>query len=136
MQVREGMSTVVLTVGPDHTLRQAASQMRERRVGAAVVLDPESAGPGIVTERDILDSIGAGEDPDTERVCDHLTSDLVFASPDWSLEEAAAAMVKGGFRHLIVIDDGETAGVLSVRDIVRCWTDDGASCEIPKSAAA
>ena len=42
-------------------------------------------------------------------------------------------MVRGGFRHLIVIDGGEAAGVLSVRDIVRCWTDDGASCEVPQS---
>ena len=41
-------------------------------------------------------------------------------------------MVRGGFRHLVVVDGGETAGILSVRDIVRCWTDDGASCEIPQ----
>jgi len=133
MQVREGMSTAVLTVGPGHTLRQAASQMAERRVGAAVVLDPDAMGPGIVTERDVLISIGRGEDPDTEKVADHLTSDLVFAAPSWSLEEAAVTMVRGGFRHLVVIDGGETAGILSVRDIVRCWTDDGASCEIPQS---
>ena len=100
MQVREGMSTVVLTVGPGHTLRQAAAQMAERGVGAAVVLDPEGMGPGIITERDVLISIGRGEDPDTERVADHLTADLVFAAPDWSLEQAAVAMVRGGFRHL------------------------------------
>jgi signal-transduction protein with cAMP-binding, CBS, and nucleotidyltransferase domain len=108
-------------------------QMAERGVGAAVVLDPDGMGPGIVTERDLLLSIGRGEDPDRERVADHLTSDLVFAGPDWSLEQAAVAMVRGSFRHLIVIEDGETAGILSVRDIVRCWTDDGASCEIPQS---
>ena len=42
-------------------------------------------------------------------------------------------MVRGGFRHLIVIDEGEATGVLSVRDIVRCWTDDGASCDVPQS---
>ena len=135
MQVRDGMSTVVLTVGPEHTLRQAAQHMASRKVGAAVVVDPEAPGPGIVTERDILDSVGAGQDIDTELVGDHLTSDLVFAGPEWSLEQAAAAMVRGGFRHLIVIDGGEVAGVLSVRDIVRCWTDDGASCEIPQSPA-
>lgn len=134
MKVRDGMSTVVLTVGPGHTLRQAAEQMRDRRVGAAVVMDPELPGPGILTERDILISVGTGEDPDTERVADHLTSDLVFAAPDWSLEQAASAMVKGGFRHLVVIDEGETSGILSVRDIVRCWTDDGASCEVPRVA--
>jgi CBS domain-containing protein len=133
MKVREGMSSAVLTVGPGHTLRQAASLMAQRRVGAAVVMDPESEGPGILTERDVLISIGRGEDPDAEKVADHLTSNLVFASPDWSLEAAAAAMVRGGFRHLVVIENGETAGILSVRDIVRCWTDDGASCEVPQS---
>ena len=134
MQVREGMSTVVLTVGPGHTLRQAATAMADRGVGAAVVHDPEAPGPGIITERDVLIAIGEGQDPDTELVADHLTADLVFAAPDWSLEQGAAAMVRGGFRHLIVIDEGEATGVLSVRDIVRCWTDDGAICEVPESA--
>jgi CBS domain-containing protein len=133
MQVREGMSTVVLTVGPDHTLREAASAMAGRKVGAAVVHDPDGMGPGIITERDVLLAIAGGQDPDAEKVADHLTSDLVFASPAWSLEEAAVAMVKGGFRHLVVVDAGETAGILSVRDIVRCWTDDGATCEVPQS---
>jgi CBS domain-containing protein len=133
MKVREGMSTSVLTVGPGHTLRQAAALMADRPVGAAVVIDPDGMGPGIITERDVLISLGRGEDPDKEKVADHLTSDLVYAGPEWSLEAAAAAMVRGGFRHLVVIDGGETAGILSVRDIVRCWTDDGASCEIPQS---
>jgi len=131
MHVREGMSTVVLTVGPGHTLRQAAAQMAQRGVGAAVVLDPDGMGPGILTERDILLSLGSGQDPDKEKVADHLTADLVFASPQWSLEQAAVAMVRGGFRHLVVIDEAETVGILSVRDIVRCWTDDGASCDLP-----
>src|ERR671927_1284450 len=134
MHVRDGMSTVVLTVGPGHTLRAAARLMSERRIGAAVVNDPDSPGPGIITERDILDAIGAGQDPDAERVRDHLTADIVFAAPDWSLEEAAVAMVRGGFRHLVVTEGGEIAGILSVRDIVRCWTDDGAICDVPESA--
>src|SRR3954466_14380772 len=131
MEVREGMSSVVLTVGPAHTLRDAARAMAERKVGAAVVLDPEQPGPGIVTERDILDSIGAGQSPDTERVAAHLPSNLTFAEPSWSRERAAEAMVKGGFRHLVVVDGGDTIGVLSMRDIVRCWTGVGASCEVP-----
>ncbi|HET6507733.1 MAG TPA: CBS domain-containing protein [Baekduia sp.] len=129
------MSSMVLTVGPGHTLREAARLMAERRVGAAVVLDPDAAGPGILTERDVLDAIGQGQDVDVERVGEHLTSDVVFASPDWSLEEAAVAMVRGGFRHLIVCEASEITGILSVRDVVRCWTDDGAICDVPAGAA-
>ncbi len=136
MQVRDGMSDVVLTVGPGHTLREAATSMCRRSVGAAVVLDPDAPGPGVITERDVLLSVGNGEDPDRELVADHLTSNLTFASPDWSLEQAAAAMVRGRFRHLIVVDAGELVGILSIRDIVRCWTGDGASCEVPASASA
>ena len=134
MRVRDGMSTTVLTVGPEHTLREAARLMSGRRVGAAVVLDSEMPGAGIITERDVLDSVGAGQDPEAERVRDHLTADIVFAAPDWSLEEAAVAMVRGRFRHLVVTDGGEIVGILSVRDIVRCWTDDGAICDVPESA--
>jgi CBS domain-containing protein len=133
MQVRDGMSEVVLTVGPGHTLRETATAMCRRSV--AVVLDPEAPGPGVITERDILRSLADGQDPDSERVATHLTSDLTFASPEWSLEEAAAAMVRGRFRHLVVVDGGELIGILSMRDIVRVWTGDGASCEVPAASA-
>ena len=124
MQVRDGMSSDVLSIGPHHTLRQACEQMAVRRVGAAVVHDPDGDGIGILTERDVLQAIGAGQDPDQERVGDHLTAELVFATPTWTLEQAAEAMMRGGFRHLIVLEHGEAAGILSVRDIVRCWSRD------------
>jgi CBS domain-containing protein len=136
MNVRQGMTDVVLTVGPGHTLREAAASMWRRQVGAAVVLDPELPGPGVITERDILASLGKGEDPDSERVADHLTSHLTFAAPDWSLEQAAAAMVRGRFRHLVVVEAGQLVGILSMRDIVRVWTQDGATCEVPAGAEA
>jgi CBS domain-containing protein len=131
MQVRDGMSSVILTVGPGHTLREASRLMADRGVGAAVVIDPDQPGPGIVTERDLLESIARGQDPDAELVADHLSANLTFAASDWSLERAAGAMVRGGFRHLVVMDGGETVGVLSMRDIVRCWTMDGATCDVP-----
>jgi CBS domain-containing protein len=136
MQVRDGMSKVVLTVGPGHTLRQAAELMARRNVGAAVVMDPEGEGPGILTERDVLRSVAEGQDPDGEQVAGHLTADSVSAAPDWSLEQAAVAMVRGGFRHLLVVEGGETVGIVSMRDIVRCWTDDGAICDVPAQAHA
>ncbi|MFS8198674.1 cyclic nucleotide-binding/CBS domain-containing protein [Streptomyces sp. CWNU-52B] len=121
MLVRDAMSTVVLTIGPAHTLRKAATLMAARRIGAAVVLDPDDSGIGILTERDVLNSIGLGQDPDAERVGAHTTNDVVFATPTWTLEDAAQAMAHGGFRHLIVLDGGEPVGIVSVRDIIRCW---------------
>jgi CBS domain-containing protein len=126
MNVRDGMTKVVLSIGPAHTLREASRLMSTRRVGAAVVMDLDHAGIGIVTERDILDSLGAGQDPDTELVANHRTGDVVYAAPDWTLERAATAMVSGGFRHLIVVEGSEVAGLLSMRDIVRCWAREGA----------
>ncbi|MGD3105626.1 CBS domain-containing protein [Streptomyces sp. YGL11-2] len=122
MLVKDAMSTVVLTIGPAHTLRQAARLMAARRIGSAVVLDNDTCGIGILTERDILNSLGAGENPDRETAQSHTTPDVVFATPDWTLDDAAEAMVRGGFRHLIVLDGHEPVGVVSVRDIIRCWS--------------
>jgi CBS domain-containing protein len=122
MKVEDGMSVQVLSIGPAHTLREAARMMGDRRVGAAVVVNPDYAGVGILTERDILLSVAAGQSPDTEAAGEHCTQDVVFAARDWTLEGAAAAMVRGGFRHLVVVEGQDVVGLLSMRDIVRCWT--------------
>lgn len=127
MQVRDGMSKVVLTVGPAHTLREAAEMMVDKGTGAALVTDDERPVPAIVTERDILTSLGRGQDPDAELVSEHMSEGVVAASPDWSLEHAASEMSTRGIRHLVVFDGGETVGVLSIRDIVRVWTSAGAT---------
>jgi CBS domain-containing protein len=116
------MTSAVLTVGPTHTVRQVAQAMRTRHVGAVVVHDPDADGPGILTERDVLECVAAGEDPDTELAADHLTPEAVVGTPDWDLDRAAAAMVSGGFRHLVICADDEVVGVLSVRDIVKAWS--------------
>ena len=121
MSVREAMSLEVLTVGPGHSLREVSRSMMARKVGAAVVVDPDGVGVGILTERDVLLALADGSDPDVETVADHLTSEIVYAAPGWTLDQAAEAMLRGGFRHLVVLDEGEVAGILSVRDIVRQW---------------
>ncbi|MDX6720745.1 MAG: hypothetical protein QOJ63_2999 [Solirubrobacteraceae bacterium] len=128
MDVRDGMNRVVVTVGPEHTLREAARRMTRADVGAAVVIDPDAGGPGIITERDVLRASGSDEDLDTERVRDHLAQRLTYASADWSLEQAAEEMIRARFRHVVVLDGSEVVGILSMRDIVRCWTADGAAC--------
>ncbi len=122
MLVRDVMTPAVLTVGPTHTVRQVARQMAGRKIGAAVVLDPDGEGPGILTERDVLEAGAGGQDLDTELAADHLTPDAVSGEPDWDLEQAAKAMVSGGFRHLVICEGSEVVGVLSVRDLLRVWS--------------
>jgi CBS domain-containing protein len=119
------MTPAVLTVGPTHTLRQVAQSMASRKVGAAVVSDPDADGPGILTERDMLEAIARGQDPETEPAADHLTREAVVAAPDWPLLQAAQAMLAGGFRHLVVCEGDDVVGVLSVRDVLRVWTERG-----------
>lgn len=131
MEVREGMSDIVVTVGPRHTLREAAAMMTEKRVGAAIVIDGESPGPRIVSERDLLVAVGRGQDPDQERVADHMSDTVITAAPDWSLERAAAEMARRHIRHLVVVENGEPVGVVSMRDVMRVWTTDGATSSMP-----
>jgi signal-transduction protein with cAMP-binding, CBS, and nucleotidyltransferase domain len=130
MEVREGMSSVVVSVGPAHTLRETAEKMTERKTGAAIVFDDEYPGPRIITERDILYAIGKGMDPEKEKVEDHMSPSVITAAPDWSLEQAAHEMTKRSIRHLVVVENGELTGVLSMRDIVRVWTTDGATVSV------
>lgn len=130
MQVRDGMSEITLTVGPSHTLREAAEKMVEKGTGAALVFDAELPTPSVVTERDLLISVARGQDPDREHVADHMSEGVIAAAPDWSLERAAAEMSRRGVRHLVVFEDADAIGVLSMRDIVRCWTSDGATSEM------
>ena len=121
MKVRDVMTENVLTITPNRSLREAARFMTQHNVGAAIILDPEQPGAGIVTERDLVRSLGDGEDPDRELVRDHLTAEAAFAEGDWPLDEAADAMARGGFRHLVVVEGAEVQGIISMRDIMHVW---------------
>jgi CBS domain-containing protein len=121
VNVRDAMTTDVLTITPMRTLRDAARVMSDRNVGAVVVLDPEQPGPGIITERDVTRAVSAGGDPHRELVQDHLTPNAIFAGCDWPLEDAARTMTAGGFRHLVILEGGRLEGIISMRDIVRAW---------------
>jgi CBS domain-containing protein len=122
--VRDAMNKIVVRVGPDDTLREAARRMTEQNVGAAVVFDHGSS-LGVITERDLLRSCGRGDDPDEELVGDHIAPHVIYAHEDWTLQTAAEKMTAGGFRHVVVLDrGGDPAAIISMRDIVRCWTRD------------
>ncbi len=121
------MSGVVLRVGPGLTLRRVAEKMTEKGVGAAIVEDEDWPVPRIITERDVLRALGTGLDPDRELVADHMSESVITASPEWSMERAALEMNRRNIRHLAIYREGELVGVLSMRDIMRVWTTDGAT---------
>jgi CBS domain-containing protein len=119
MNIQEVMDTELLTIAPEATLREAAQRMSGRNVGAALLLDAAIGSYlGIITERDLLNAIAAGDDPDVRRVADSATSNIVTVSADASLEQAAQKMIKGGFRHLLVVANGDAIGIISMRDLV------------------
>ena len=120
------MSTDLLTVAPESTLREAARRMSERNVGAALLVDPAIGSyPGIITERDLLEAIAVGYDPDVRRVGESATSDIVTVSVDASLEQAAEKMTKYDFRHLLVVSGGDAVGIVSARDLVSARSHSG-----------
>jgi signal-transduction protein with cAMP-binding, CBS, and nucleotidyltransferase domain len=121
VKVRDAMTEEVLTITPGRSLREAARFLMEHNVGAAVIMDPDQPGPGIVTERDLVRSLGSGDDMDAEQVSDHLSANAAIADCDWDLEEAADAMARGGFRHLVVVEAGDVVGIISMRDIMHVW---------------
>lgn len=122
MRVGEAMSRDFLTAGAEEDLAEVARRMVDRWVGS-VIVEPRSPGsaPGILTERDVVEVVGAGDDPRRTRVADHFTGEATSAAPDWSLEQAAEAMDRGGFHHLAVVD-GEPVGVISMLDVMGAWT--------------
>jgi CBS domain-containing protein len=111
VNIQDVMNTDLLTVAPQSTLREAARRMSERNVGAALLVDPAIGSyPGIITERDLVNAIAAGHDPDVRHVAESATSDIVTVSADASLEQAAEKMMKRGFRHLLVVSGGDAVG--------------------------
>jgi CBS domain-containing protein len=129
-RVSDAMAKEVLFVGPDDTLRDVADRMRERNVGSAVVDVPDRPAPGIITERDIVAALAGSEDAAEAKVDGHFTANVTTAGTDWSLEDAARSMLKRGFRHLVVLDDeGQVCGVVSMRDVVRGIVGEGDEAE-------
>lgn len=122
IQIQEAMTRDLLKCDGDDSVREAARRMvRERRGAAIVPTGGERAPPGIITEREILAMVAAGGLPDAERVAAHLSPRLTYSAPDWSLRQAAEAMIKGDFAHVIVVERTGTVGILSMREVLRRW---------------
>lgn len=115
--LRELVKRGAVTLAPSATLRDAAVVMEREEVGAVVVVVDGRAG-GVLSERDVVGAVANGEDVDDVRAEDVMAVDLVSASVDDTVAQAAAAMLAGNIRHLPVVDGDAVAGVVSIRDVL------------------
>jgi CBS domain-containing protein len=113
--VRDVMADVKVRLSPEATLRSAAVDLAAARTGLGIV---EAEGGGVITERDVLRAIAAGDDLDVARVADHMTPRPVSVPPGTPLAEACDLMISRGVRHLLVSDGDALVGVLNMRDVV------------------
>ena len=116
MEIRDLVVRDLVTVGPAHTLAQAAKLMSAKRVGSAIVVTEES--PGILSERDVLRAVAEGADVAVATVGDYMTWNAIVATSEWDTLEAARTMMEHGFRHLVVVAGDHEIGILSIRDLM------------------
>ena len=111
----------IFSIEPNATVFDAIARMAECGVGALLVLDGDRLA-GIVSERDYTRKvILKGRSSKEERVEEIMTSDVVSATPEQTVEEAMRLMTNRHIRHLPIIDNGRVVGVVSIGDLVK-WT--------------
>ena len=122
-QVRDLMTADVLTADPSDTIGETAQKMVELGVSSAVVSDYGRL-IGILTERDLTRAVAGRTHSSEARVREWMTTDPVTLSPDASPAEAAKIMLDNGFRHIPIVEDERTVGIVSIRDVARWSTEE------------
>jgi CBS domain-containing protein len=127
--VRSLVKRPPVLVHPESTLRAVAETLSEDSIGAVVVRGtrppgaPGSHAQGLVSERDIVQAVADGLDPDATRAEEVMTLDLACAAPNESVLTVAARMLANEIRHMPVTENGVVVGVVSERDALRVLVD-------------
>ncbi|WP_285509530.1 CBS domain-containing protein [Actinokineospora sp. NBRC 105648] len=117
--VLRGKGSEVTTIDPGTTVAGLVALLAERNVGALVVIDG-AAVVGIVSERDVVRELGArGPDLLNATVAEIMTTAVLSARPDDSVDSLAATMTERRIRHLPVVVDGSLVGIVSIGDVVK-----------------
>ena len=121
--VGELMTSEVLTVAPEDTIGETAQKMVEMGVSSAVVSD-YGRMIGIVTERDLTRAVAGRVHTSEARVREWMTPDPITLARDASASEAAQIMLENRFRHIPIVEDERTIGIVSIRDVARWSTEE------------
>ncbi|MFH1721455.1 MAG: CBS domain-containing protein [Candidatus Altiarchaeota archaeon] len=115
--VRELMSSPVIHLSPDKSVKEAAQLIAEKKIGCMLV---KGGGKfvGILTERDIVERVVAkGLDPNETKIKDVMTADFVTAPAETSFLDANDLMSEKKIRRLPLTEEGEIVGIITIRDI-------------------
>ena len=110
----------VFTATPEQTLDEICRFLADKKIGAALITDPQEKLVGIITERDIVRVIARnGSAVLTSKVAGYMTQKVVTCAESDSINEIMERMTAGNFRHIPVVEGGRLTGVISNRDVVR-----------------
>ena len=115
--VTHAMTSPPVFGDPEMTLRAVAQTMAGERIGALVLIR-EDGPSSIVTERDVVDALAAGADPDSEWAVEASSAELLTLDDSDTVADAVRLMVEEGVRHLPVRRSGEIIGMVSARDLL------------------
>jgi CBS domain-containing protein len=130
--VRDWMSSPVVVVDPDSSVKYALTLMRRRKIHSVVVaMSDKNPQYGIVTSTDIRDKIAAaGRNPAETTVREIMSGPIVTGSPDWTLMQCSQVMQEKHIHHLPIADEsGSLIGLISATDIFMAveeigWTEE------------
>ena len=121
MSVRDIMSVNVVTITPDASILEAAKLMDTMDLGSIVIVDRQRP-IGIITEADIVRRVVAeGKDVNSTVARDVMSSPLFYVSPTTPLTEAMRIMARSNIRRVVVLKNGNLAGIITSRDILK-WS--------------
>ena len=118
MQVQEIMTPEVEVIHPDATLKEAAEKMSRLEVGPLPVCDGKQL-VGMLTDRDItIRATAQGRDPNTTKVREAMTSEVVYCFTDQEVQIAAQMMEMRQIRRVPVLNrNKQLVGIVSLGDI-------------------
>lgn len=118
-QILRTKGDLVFTATPGDTVAAVAALLHSRRVGAMIVLEGDQVA-GIVSERDIVRVVAEeGASALSRPVSACMTRDVVFATPNETVDSLLERMTDRRMRHLPVVNNGRLAGIVSIGDLVK-----------------
>jgi len=119
-QILNGKGSDVITIAPGTLVSEAAKILAERRIGGLLISKDGESADGILSERDIVRSLGVrGATCMTEKVDDMMTPNPICCRPSDSSDDVLKRMTDGRFRHMPVVEDGKLVGIVTIGDVVK-----------------